>query len=70
MRLQNGAGTVFFYDEGTNRKWEGKGQEEDFGERWGGLREENLDTFCPFSEGWHLRCRGLADVVFHCFTAF
>ena len=26
-----------FYDEGTNRKWEGKGQEEDFGERWGGF---------------------------------
>ena len=54
-----------FYDEGTNRKWDGKGQEEDFGERWGGLREENLDTFCPFSEGWHLGCRGFGNVVFH-----
>ena len=35
-----------------------------------GLLEEDLDTFCPFSEGWHLGGRGFGDVVFHCLTAF
>ena len=35
-----------------------------------GLLEEDLDAFCPFSEGWHLGCRGFGNVVFHCFVAF
>ena len=35
-----------------------------------GLLEENFDAFCPVSEGWHLGCRGVADVVFHCLFAF
>ena len=35
-----------------------------------GLLEEDLDAFCPVSEGWHLGCRRFGDVVIHCFVAF
>ena len=35
-----------------------------------GLLEEDLDAFCHVSEGWHLRCGGFGDVVFHCLFAF
>ena len=35
-----------------------------------GLLEEDLDAFCPFSEGWHLGCIGFGAVVFHCLFAF
>ena len=53
-------------------------------ERWGGwkvlegvvrmvfygLLEEDLDAFCPVSEGWKLGNRGFTNVVFHLFIAF
>ena len=54
------------------------------GERWGGWREleggvqrvfcglleEDLDAFCPASEGWHHGCPGFDDIVIHCLFAF
>ena len=54
------------------------------GERWGGwkvldggvrrafcgLLEEDLDAFCPVSEGWQLGCGGVGDAGFHWFYAF
>ena len=30
-----------------------------------GLLEEDLDSFCHASEGWHHGCIGFDDVVFH-----
>ena len=35
-----------------------------------GLLEEDLDAFCPVSEGRHLGCLGFCDIVIHCFFAF
>ena len=32
--------------------------------------EEDLDAFCHVSEGRHLGCLGVGDVVFHCLFAF
>ena len=30
-----------------------------------GLLEEDLDSICHASEGWHHGCIGFGDVVFH-----
>ena len=35
-----------------------------------GLLEEDMDAFCPVSEGWQLGSRGFGDAVFHCLFAF
>ena len=35
-----------------------------------GLLEEDWDALCAFSEGRHLGCLGVGDVVFHCLFAF
>ena len=40
------------------------------GGRFYGLLEEDLDAFCPASEGRHLGCGGVGDAVFYWFYAF
>ena len=51
-------------------KVEGKHQKKGFLHVFWGLWEQDFDAFCPFSEGRHLGCSLITDIVFHWFSAF
>ena len=59
-----------FHNADVCAKYREKHRNEGFVHVFWYLREQDLDTFCPFSKVWHLRGRGFWNIVSHWYSAF